>query len=338
MTDSKRTHKIFLADQGRVPVPMDPLEYGHLCAYYDHFLAYQDDVSLTRLCQRAAVMVGTFNLMRFDEVCKLRYAWVRWILYVSPLGLRYVVEKHARPPHLDVSPTLIGYIVRPHVSLDVFDTGFASCSCLLMLSCWAGRRENVSMTEDLFGRLAFRINIQGKTKTSVTGSRHYLKGAPGLRGDARVDPVLGLAMFLLKRGDDDGYLFLDFQQAKAGSWVYDVTKQMKDAKFLEELREALDEAGVDSHRFLGTHPFKRGGVQLYRLLGVPDQKIKELGNWSTYSAYFAYVETSNRLEKRFTSTSPQAALADIIVRGGEVPECIVGDLDVDLHARSSGSS
>ena len=51
VTDSKRTHKILLADQGRVPVPMDPLEYGHLCAYYDHFLAYQDDVSPTRLCQ-----------------------------------------------------------------------------------------------------------------------------------------------------------------------------------------------------------------------------------------------------------------------------------------------
>jgi len=61
VTDSKRTHKIFQADQGRVPVPMDPLEYGHLCANYDHLLAYQDDVSPTRLCQWAAVMVGTFT-------------------------------------------------------------------------------------------------------------------------------------------------------------------------------------------------------------------------------------------------------------------------------------
>jgi len=215
-------------------------------------------------------MVGTFSLMQFDVVCKLRYVWVRWIVSVSPLGLRYAVKKHARPPHLDVSPTLIGYIVRPDVSLDAFDTGFASCSCLLMLSCWAETRENVSMTEDLFGRLAFRINIQGKTKSSVTGSRHYLEGAPGLTGDPRVDPVLGLAMFLLKRGDDDGYLLLDFQQAKAGSWEYDVTKQMKDAKFLEELREAFYKAGVDSYRFLTTHSFKLGGVQLYRLVDVPD--------------------------------------------------------------------
>jgi len=47
VTDSKRTHKIFLADQGRAPVPMDSLAYGHFCAYYDHFLAYRDDVSRT---------------------------------------------------------------------------------------------------------------------------------------------------------------------------------------------------------------------------------------------------------------------------------------------------
>jgi len=59
---------------------MDPLEYGHMCSYYDHFLADHRDVSPNRLCQWAAIMVGTFNLMRFDEVRKLKYVGesVRW--------------------------------------------------------------------------------------------------------------------------------------------------------------------------------------------------------------------------------------------------------------------
>lgn len=80
VADNKRTHKIKLAAQGRVAVPMDPLEYGHMCSYYDHFLADHRDVSPNRLCQWAAIMVGTFNLMRFDEVCKLKYVGksVRW--------------------------------------------------------------------------------------------------------------------------------------------------------------------------------------------------------------------------------------------------------------------
>jgi len=37
------------------------------------------------------------------------------------------------------------------------------------------------------------------------------------------------------------------------------------------------------------------------------------------AAYWAYVQASNRLEKRFTSSSPVAALIDIILRGGAEP-------------------
>ena len=69
----KCAHKAALAAQGRVPVPIDALEYGHTCAYYDHYIKDQDDVEPARLCQFAAMMVATFNLMRFDEVTKIQY-------------------------------------------------------------------------------------------------------------------------------------------------------------------------------------------------------------------------------------------------------------------------
>ena len=69
----KRAHKAALAAQGRVPVPIDALEYGHMCAYYDHYIKDQDNVDPARLCQFAAMIVATFNLMRFDEVTKIQY-------------------------------------------------------------------------------------------------------------------------------------------------------------------------------------------------------------------------------------------------------------------------
>jgi len=69
----KRAHKAALAAQGRVPVPIHALEYGHMCAYDDGNIKDQDDVDPDKLCQFAAMMVATFNLMRFDEVKKIQY-------------------------------------------------------------------------------------------------------------------------------------------------------------------------------------------------------------------------------------------------------------------------
>jgi len=71
--DMKRAHKVKLARDGRVTLPMDPLEYGHICAYYDHFISDQDSISPERLAQFAAMMTATFLMMRFDEVTKLKY-------------------------------------------------------------------------------------------------------------------------------------------------------------------------------------------------------------------------------------------------------------------------
>lgn len=192
------------------------------------------------------------------------------------------------------------------------------------------RRENVLLTEDVFGNPMFRINILQGTKNSLTGHRYYLEGGPGLAGDPRVDPVLALAMYLLKRGELAGPLFVNFKNVGRDAYEMDPRTPLKDGAFLNDLRDAFDEAGVDSYRFLGTHSFKRGGVQLYRLLGVPDQEIKERGHWQTFSAYFAYVQASNRLEKRYTYTTAQAALADVISQGGEVTAGVLEELGIEV--------
>jgi len=85
----KRAHKAALASQGRVPVPIDALEYGHMCAYYDYFIKDQDEVPPGRLCQFAAMMVATYNLLRFDEVTKILYVQcVASIVLILPCGWR----------------------------------------------------------------------------------------------------------------------------------------------------------------------------------------------------------------------------------------------------------
>jgi len=183
-------------------------------------------------------------------------------------------------------------------------------------------------TEDVRGNLVFRINLLDSTKTSTSGRQYHLEGAPGLAGDPRVDPVLAMAMYLMLRGDAKGFLFCPFKMLPCGAWEMSAHTRLKDSAFLESMRRALDEAGVDSYRFLGTHSCKRGGAQLYRLLGVADAEIKARGGWHTMSAYWAYVQASNRLERRFTDTSPAAALADVIINGGEVPECVHKSIDL----------
>lgn len=68
----KKAHKIKIAQDGRVTLPVDPVEYGHLCAFYDHHLCGHVDVSPPVLAQHAAMMTAIFCLMRFDEVSNIR--------------------------------------------------------------------------------------------------------------------------------------------------------------------------------------------------------------------------------------------------------------------------
>jgi len=71
--DMKRAHKVKLSRDGRETLPMYPLEYGHICAYYDHFIVDQDHVSPRIVSQFAAMMTAIFFLMRFEEVTKIKY-------------------------------------------------------------------------------------------------------------------------------------------------------------------------------------------------------------------------------------------------------------------------
>ena len=70
---SKTAHKAALAAAGKITLPVDPLEYGRMVEYYDHFFLDQEDVHPFRLCQHAAMLTSTFLLMRFDEASKIKY-------------------------------------------------------------------------------------------------------------------------------------------------------------------------------------------------------------------------------------------------------------------------
>ena len=172
------------------------------------------------------------------------------------------------------------------------------------------------ISRDALDNLTFLVDIREKTKNGLRGQRFRLESWPGVAGDPRVDPVLLMGAYLLLRGERDGYLFCSFTKDRTGQQFLDESKRLDAKAFLSRFRGSLTMAGVDSAEWIGTHSFKRGGVQLLRQLGVDDCAIMERGRWSTMAAYWAYVQASNRLEKRFTSCSPVAALIDVILRGG----------------------
>lgn len=167
----------------------------------------------------------------------------------------------------------------------------------------------------MFGNLAFKIDLKDKTKTSANGHQYYLEGAPGVAGEPRIDPVLALATYLLVRGESDGYLFVQFKEADGGRYEMRPDVRINDALFLDDLRVAFRDAGVDTYRFFGTHSFKRGGVQVFKALGVPDHEIKARGLWESDAAFFAYLPTANRVDHRHQYATPYAAVLDIMSAG-----------------------
>ena len=146
--------------------------------------------------------------------------------------------------------------------------------------------------------------------------------------------MLVLGAYLLLRGEKSGLLFGTFTKHRAGNVFLDNTKKVEAGTFLTRFRADLSEAGVDAAEWIGTHSFKRGGVQLLRDLGIDDCEIKERGRWSTMAAYWAYVQASNRLEKRSNYSSTVAALVDVTMRGGFEP---TSDAETALEAVASRS-
>ena len=163
------------------------------------------------------------------------------------------------------------------------------------------------ISRDALDNLTFLVDIREKTKNGLHGQRYRLESWPGVAGDPRVDPVLLMGAYLLLRGERKGYLFFSFTKDRNGHLFLDESKWLDAKAILSRFRRSLTVAGVDSAEWIGTHFFKRGGVQLLRQLGVDDCAIMARGRWGTMTAYWAYVQASNRLEKRFTPSSPVAA-------------------------------
>jgi len=82
-------------------------------------------------------------------------------------------------------------------------------------------------------------------------------------------------MYLLKRGETSGPLFVNFMKVACDAYEMDPVTPLKGSALLIDIRDAFEEAGEHSYRFPGTHSFEDGAVQLYRFFGVPDQEIKE---------------------------------------------------------------
>lgn len=180
-------------------------------------------------------------------------------------------------------------------------------------------------SRDALGNLTFVVDIREITKNSVRGQRYRLESLPGMAGDPRVDPILCLAAYLLLRGEKPGYLFGAFSRDRCGNLFMDETRKMDPDVYMKRLRNILSLVGIDSADWVGTHSFKRGGVQLFKQLGVDDAAIMERGRWSTMAACMAYLAVCNRLEKRFVYSTPMAALVDVVQQGAAAP-------GTELHA------
>ncbi|KAK1870384.1 hypothetical protein I4F81_012846 [Pyropia yezoensis] len=251
VADVKRQHLKALAASGSITVPVDPLEIGHVAAYFETHLDGSGAVDTIKLADYCLAVMAMNLMLRFDEVSKIR--------------------------------------------------------------------EHVRRSRDQLGSLTFVVDIREKTEGKVRGQRYRLESWPGLGGDPRVDPVLSLGTYLLVRGEEPGFLFAAMRRERSGNLFMDVSKRMDADAFLCRFRTDLCEAGVDAAEWIGTHSFKRGGVQLLRQLGVDDCTIKARGRWVTMAAYWAYVSDNNRQEKRFAYVSPVAALVDAIAQGGAAP-------------------
>lgn len=266
MADVKRQHLKSLAASGSITMPVDPLEIGHVAAYFETHLDGSGAIDTTKLADYCLAVMAMNLMLRFDEVSKIR-------------------------------------------------------------------REHVRRSRDQLGNLTFVVDIREKTKGKVRGQRYRLESWPGFGGDPRVDPVLSLGTYLLVRGEEPGFLFAAMKRERSGNLFMDVSKRLDADAFLGRFRTDLCEAGVDAAEWIGTHSFKRGGVQLLRQLGVDDCTIKARGRWVTMAAYWAYVSDNNRPEKRFTYVSPVAALVDAIAQGGAAPGTKLHSLMVEAVNR-----
>ena len=97
------------------------------------------------------------------------------------------------------------------------------------------------------------------------------------RTDDDLCPVAALLSWMIRRGSQPGPLF---------TWASG--KALTRSTFVTKLREALEEAGIDSRGFSG-HSFRSGAATTAATRGITDHQIKQLGRWKS-SAYLRYIK------------------------------------------------
>ena len=94
-------------------------------------------------------------------------------------------------------------------------------------------------------------------------------------------PVAAAVSYMVQRGDDSGPFFR-----------YSRSKFLTKERFVNEVRKALDAAGIESCNYVG-HSFKIGVASTAAQCGLQDSLIKTLGRWESM-AYTLYVHTPRK--------------------------------------------
>ena len=98
------------------------------------------------------------------------------------------------------------------------------------------------------------------------------------RTGREVCPVAAILRYMLTRGPTEGPFF-----------KYKDGRYLTRARFVEEVRQALQQAGLQAGEFAG-HSFCIGAATSAAEQGLPDWLIKTLGRWQS-SAYTTYIRT-----------------------------------------------
>lgn len=113
-----------------------------------------------------------------------------------------------------------------------------------------------------------------------------------------------LRLWLSVRGTQDGYLFPAYRRNESGRqngtqnfiMEYVPEERWKYPKFRDFLKDSLFRLGCSNASFIGTHSLRRGGTQLFLLLGVSLYSVRQRGFWATYQRMETYMASNNRRE------------------------------------------
>ena len=268
--EMKQDHLKAVATEGHVTMPVDPFEIGHAAAYCDEHIAGEVNVDPQRLADLCLADTSMGLILGLDEATKIKYETAEGtrsgIFFHVFLNGFFSVRVCARCGEAAPDDHLCS------LPIDFFWTWTS-----VVFFRTIHRREHVRISRDALGNLAILVDIREKAKNGLHGQRYRLESWPGVAGDPRVDPVLLMGAYLLLRGERKGYLFCSFTKDRNGHIFVDESKRLDAKALLSRSRSNLTVAGVDSAEWIGTHSFKRGGVQLLRQLGVEDCAIMARG-------------------------------------------------------------